>query len=55
VKWELEATQNGTKLSLIHSGISNYTGETAVAMFDSFSGGWDNCINGLTEYLKDVG
>ena len=54
VKWELEATQNGTKLSLIHSGISNYTGETAVAMFDSFSGGWDNCINGLTEYLKDV-
>ena len=53
VKWELEAIENGTKLSLEHSGISNY-GETAVAMFESFNGGWDNCINGLTEYLKDV-
>lgn len=54
VKWELEATENGTKLSLEHSGISNYGGETAVAMFESFNGGWDNCINGLTAYLKDL-
>ena len=54
VKWELESTENGTKLYLEHSGISNYAGETAVAMFESFNGGWDNCIHGLTSYLKDL-
>ncbi|OEK09754.1 hypothetical protein A8C32_09575 [Flavivirga aquatica] len=54
VKWELESTQDGTKLYLEHSGISNYKGETAVAMFNSFNGGWDNCISGLTSYLKDL-
>ena len=54
VKWELESTENGTKLFLEHSGISNYGGETAVAMFNSFNGGWTNCINELTAYLKDL-
>jgi len=54
VKWELESTENGTKLYLEHSGITNYAGDTAVAMFESFNGGWDNCINGLTEYLKET-
>ncbi|MBC3758170.1 SRPBCC domain-containing protein [Hyunsoonleella sp. SJ7] len=52
VKWDLETVEQGTKLTLEHSGISNYAGETAVAMFESFNGGWDNCINGLTSYLK---
>jgi uncharacterized protein YndB with AHSA1/START domain len=54
VTWELIATDKGTLLHLEHSGISNYAGETAVAMFESFNGGWDNCINGLTTYLKDL-
>ncbi len=54
VKWELESTNSGTKLHLEHSGISNYAGDTAVAMFESFNGGWDNCIEGLTRYLKDL-
>lgn len=54
VKWELEATNIGTKLSLKHSNISNYEGETAVAMFESFNGGWNNCISGLTSYLKET-
>ena len=53
VKWELEPSSDGTKLTLTHSGISNYAGETAVAMFESFNGGWDNCISGLTSYLKE--
>ena len=52
VKWELESIENGTKLYLEHSGISNYNGETAIAMFESFNGGWDGCINLLTDYLK---
>lgn len=54
VKWELESTESGTKLYLEHSGISNYAGDTAIAMFESFNGGWDNCIEGLTSYLKDL-
>jgi uncharacterized protein YndB with AHSA1/START domain len=52
VKWELQTTKNGTKLSLEHSGITNYEGETAIKMFESFNGGWTNCINLLTDYLK---
>jgi len=52
VKWELETTSEGTKLYLEHSGISNYAGDTAIAMFESFNGGWDGCINQLTDYLK---
>ena len=52
VKWDLQQTENGTKLHLEHSGISGYEGETAIAMFESFNGGWDGCINLLTDYLK---
>jgi uncharacterized protein YndB with AHSA1/START domain len=51
VKWELETTKEGTKLYLEHSGISNYEGENAVNMFNSFSGGWSDCINSLTNHL----
>ena len=54
VKWELEATQEGTKLYLEHSGILNYEGDTAVKMFESFNGGWDNCISELSSYLKQL-
>ena len=52
VTWKLESVANGTKLYLEHSGISNYAGDTAIAMFESFNGGWDNCISGLVDYLK---
>lgn len=52
VSWQLEPTEQGTKLTLKHSGISNYSGETAIKMFESFSGGWNGCINQLTDYLK---
>ena len=54
VSWSLEQTPEGTKLILKHSGISNYTGETAIKMFESFSGGWGDCINQLTNYLKTL-
>ena len=54
VSWKLEPVENGTKLYLEHSGISNFAGETAIAMFDSFNGGWDNCINELSNYLKEI-
>lgn len=52
VTWKLESLENGTKLYLEHSGISNYEGDTAVRMFESFNGGWDNCMNELSSYLK---
>ena len=56
VKWVLEEVENGTKLFLEHSGISNYPSEeTAVTMMGHFDKGWDNCINLLSEYLiKEV-
>jgi len=54
VKWLLEETEKGTRLLLEHSGIQNYEGETAVAMFTSFDKGWANCISELEDYLKQA-
>ncbi len=51
VSWILEAVENGTKIKLMHRGISNYPHETAIKMFENFNGGWDHCLNLLTEYL----
>lgn len=51
VKWELKETEEGTKLYLEHSGIANYSGESAIKMFKSFDGGWDNCVSELSKYL----
>jgi hypothetical protein len=54
VSWKLEENETGTFLTLEHTGIRNFPGESAVEMFNSFSGGWDNCINGLEKHLKAV-
>lgn len=54
VKWSLQETEGGTMLLLEHSGISNYVGDTAIQMFTSFDGGWDNCVTGLKKYLKET-
>lgn len=53
VKWVLEEQGGSTKLYLEHSGISNYPGESAVKMFESFSGGWEQCVGLLQTYLKE--
>ena len=52
VKWVLEDQDGSTKLYLEHSGISSYPGESAVKMFESFSGGWANCVDQLQSYLN---
>lgn len=52
VKWVLKPEGDGTKLYLEHSGIANYPGDSAVKMFESFSGGWQGCLNQLQEYLN---
>ena len=52
VKWSLEEVGGKTKLYLEHSGISGYEGDTAVNMFNSFDGGWNNCVAELTKFLN---
>ncbi len=54
VSWVLEPLEKGTRLTLEHSGISGYPGDTAVAMFDSFKNGWNNCVTGLNQYLNTL-
>lgn len=54
VTWKLQEVEKGTKLYLKHSGISRYEGKTAMAMFTSFNGGWDQCISDLSTYLKKL-
>ena len=55
VKWMLESEGENTKLTLEHSGISAYPGESAIAFFEDFSGGWDMCVSELKKYLmKEV-
>lgn len=55
VKWELEKESDTvTKLYLEHAGISQYEGDTAVKMFENYSGGWKACVDELNEYLKKL-
>jgi len=54
VTWELQPQDTKTKLILTHSGISNYQSDTAIEMFNSFNGGWDNCISCLQKYLLEL-
>nr|WP_299340790.1 SRPBCC domain-containing protein [Allomuricauda sp.] len=53
VKWVLQEVEGKTKLYLEHSGIAGYPGDSAVQMFESFNGGWDNCVSLLAEYLTE--
>ncbi|MEM7187325.1 MAG: SRPBCC domain-containing protein [Bacteroidota bacterium] len=53
VRWTLREQGEGTELHLEHSGIAGYGGDTAVKMFESFNGGWENCVNLLLGYLKE--
>jgi uncharacterized protein YndB with AHSA1/START domain len=54
VSWKLEEKDGGTLLKLEHWGISNFPGESAVAMFNNFEGGWVNCLEGLENHLTKV-
>lgn len=53
VSWRLSETENGTRLILVHSGISNYPEDAVSPMFNSFSGGWDKCADDLENYLSE--
>ena len=54
VSWKLEEADNGTLLTLEHSGISRYEGDTAVMMFNNYSGGWQTCVENLAQYLSEA-
>lgn len=51
VKWQLTENESGTLLQLEHSDIENYSGDTAIKMFNQYSGGWDACMLELIKYL----
>lgn len=51
VSWILEENNQGTMLTLEHSGISNYPGKTAIMMFNNYQGGWNSCVENLEKYL----
>lgn len=53
VSWQLEESENGTKLTLEHSGISQFPAEAATEMLGHFEKGWVACLSGLTEYLTN--
>ena len=53
VSWKLEENTAGTLLTLKHTGISQYPGDTAVMMFNNFKGGWDACVGNLEKYLAE--
>jgi len=52
VKWYLKEENNGTLLTIEHTGIENYPEGMMQKMFDSFAGGWDSCIDELEKHLK---
>ncbi|MGB0428358.1 MAG: SRPBCC family protein [Flavobacteriales bacterium] len=51
VTWKLTSEGETTKLYLEHAGIEHYSGETALAMMESFEGGWTNCLDLLLAHL----
>ncbi|NND33310.1 MAG: SRPBCC domain-containing protein [Saprospiraceae bacterium] len=52
VSWRLEENSEGTLLTLEHSGISKYPGETAIMMFQNYEGGWISCLKDLDVHLN---
>jgi len=53
VRWKLKENSQGTLLTLEHSGISQYPGDTAVVMFNNYTGGWDTCIANLEKHFAE--
>ncbi len=51
VSWKLEEKGGATFLTLEHSGLSNYPGETAIVMFENFEEGWRTCLDNLQQHL----
>ncbi|MDN5205571.1 SRPBCC domain-containing protein [Fulvivirgaceae bacterium BMA10] len=53
VRWSLKEQENGTMLTIEHSGFEGYPKESAVAMFSSSVQGWDAVCKELQHYLGE--
>lgn len=51
ITWNLVEEKDGTTLTMVHSGISQYDSDTAPKMIESYTGGWERCFNNLGEIL----
>ncbi|MCB0545180.1 MAG: SRPBCC domain-containing protein [Saprospiraceae bacterium] len=54
VRWILTEYENGTILTLEHSGISGYPATMAVTMFENFNNGWHSCVENLEKHLAGM-
>lgn len=52
ITWDLVEENNGTSLTMVHSGISQYDNDTAPKMIESYTGGWKRCFDNLGEILS---
>ena len=52
VSWNLVEENEGTTLTMIHSGISGYDANTAPEMIEDYTNGWNRCFNNLGEILS---
>lgn len=52
ITWNLKEENNGTTLTMVHSGISKYSEEVAPGMIESYTGGWKRCFDNLGEILN---
>ena len=51
VNWSLEATQTGTRITLVHSGIGKAAGEAAMGLLMALDKGWDEHFGALRKQL----
>ncbi len=52
VTWKLEQKENGTEVTMIHSGISKYDNQTVSKMAESYTAGWAHCFTGIENLLN---
>ena len=52
VEFNLTEVDGGTRLNVHESGFAALSEERYVAAFADNNGGWDWCVNSLTEYLE---
>jgi len=51
VNWSLEATQTGTRITLVHSGIGKAAGEAAMGLLMALDKGWDEHFSALRKQI----
>ena len=52
ITWNLVQENDGTTLTMVHSGISKYSNDDTPKMIESYSGGWQRCFDNLGGILS---